>query len=116
MWLTHCSLTSPSHDAAETLSPAFASGGELPLGREIDRFGDRTARDEQAFHLFEVVLQTVVVARQKTRSERYFEHMSLELDPVADLQSPGAVKNLDIGTVAYDLDDLGHHLVSPVYT
>ena len=87
--------------------------GELPLGREIDRFGDRTARDEQAVHLFEVVLQTVVVARQEARSERHFEHMPLELDPVADLQPPGAVKNLDIGAVAYDLDDLGHHFGIP---
>ena len=87
--------------------------GELPFGREIDRVGDRTARDEQAVHLFEVVLQTVVVARQEARSERHFEHMPLELDPVADLQPPGAVKNLDIGAVAYDLDDLGHHFGIP---
>ena len=82
---------------------------KFPLDIVVDRIGDRTAGDEQTVHLFEVVLKTVVVARQKARSQRDFEHVTLEFDPVADLQTAGAVKNLDIGRVAYDLDDLGHH-------
>ena len=82
---------------------------ELPHGVEIDRIGHRTAGDEQTVHLFEVVLQTVVVARKQTRGQRHFEHVPLEFDPIADFQTARAVENLDIGAVAYDLDDLGHH-------
>ena len=86
-----------------------SQGLEVPFGVEVDRIGDRTARDEEALHLFEVVLQAVVVAREDARRERRFEHVALELDPVADLQSAGAVEYLHVGAVSHDLDDLGHH-------
>ena len=86
---------------------------ELPLLLEVDRVGDRTARDEQTVHLLQVVLQTVVVARKKTGSERRFQHVTLEFDLFADLQSAGRVENLHVGIVAHDLDDLGHHLGIP---
>ena len=89
-----------------------AGGGqrrELPFGPEVDGVGDRAAGDEQSVHLLQVVLQTVVIARQQARGERRLEHVALELDAVADLQAAGAVENLHIGRIAYDLDDLGHH-------
>ena len=82
---------------------------ELPRLIEIDRVGDRTAFDEETIHLFEVVLQSVVVARQQTRSQRRFEHVAFEFDPVADFQTARAVVNLHVGVVADDFDDLGHH-------
>ena len=97
LWGIHCSFTSPSHEAAETLSPALASGVNSHVF------------DEETIHLFEVVLQSVVVARQQTRSQRRFEHVAFEFDPVADFQTARAVVNLHIGVVADDFDDLGHH-------
>ena len=105
--ITHSSFTSPRR--RRDLVAGLGQRRKFPLGIVVDRIGDRTAGDEQTVHLFEVVLKTVVVARQKARSQRDFEHVTLEFDPVADLQTAGAVKNLDIGRVAYDLDDLGHH-------
>ncbi len=82
---------------------------EGPLALEVDGLGDRTARDEQTVHLLQVVLQTVVVARKQTGGQRGLQHVVFELHLVADLQSAGAVENLDVGVVAHDLDDLGHH-------
>jgi len=59
---------------------AVAGGGqrrELPFGPEVDGVGDRAAGDEQSVHLLQVVLQTVVIARQQARGERRLEHVAL---------------------------------------
>ena len=86
---THSSLTCPSHDAAETLSPGLASGLNS--------------------YFFSKSIGSVIEPRAMNRPSIF----SRSFDLFADLQSAGRVENLHVGIVAHDLDDLGHHLGIP---
>ena len=86
----------------------FGDGGEVPDLAVVQGRGVFAAAEEDVFHRLEVVLQTVVVAREQARAEGNLQHMAVKLDGIALLQSAGAFVNLDKRILARDLDDLGH--------
>ena len=101
-------LSEPS--TSGNLITLLCEWGKLPSLLKIYWIGNRTASDKQTIHLLEVVLQTVVVTRKHTRSQCSLEHVTLKLHLIADFQTASAIENLHIGIIAYNLDDLSHHL------
>jgi hypothetical protein len=83
-------------------------GGEVPEAFGVEREVGFAALEEDAVELVEVVLQTVVVVGEHTGAEGDFEHVAGELYGVINLESAGALKDLDVGVAAGDFDDFGH--------
>ena len=72
----------------------------------IERVGVFASLEEDTGHSGEVVLQSVIDAGHKARTERYFEHPAEEFDLVAALQAAGAFEYLYGSLVSAYLDDL----------
>ena len=90
----------------------FCQGLEVPQTFVVERLGVLSALEEHAFHLVEVVLQTVVVLTQHARTELNFQHVARELGFGAHFQSTGAFKHLYVHVLTYDLNYFGHQSVS----
>ena len=87
-------------------------GYEVPLTICVQRFCILTSLEEDAFHLVQVILQTVIVLAQHSRAHLDFKHVACKLSHRAYLQSSGTLEHLNIGILACDLDYLGHQAVS----
>ena len=71
-----------------------------------------TALQENAVHLVEVVLQTIIVMAEHAWTKLDFEHMACEFCFGTNFQSACALKDLHIYVLFYDLDDLCHQTVA----
>ncbi len=86
----------------------FGYGSELPCAFEIERVVIDTSFEEERVEVSQVVLQTVVYARQYTRTQRHLEHVTLELHGRPHTQAARALEDLHRRLVAVNLYDLGH--------
>ena len=85
---------------------------EMPLAFLIQRISVLTALQEHAVHLVEVILQTIVVFRQHTRTQSHFEHVSCKFGFGTYLQSTCTFEHLNIYVAAYHLDYFRHQTVA----
>ena len=91
-------------------------GREVPELLVVEGVGVFASFEEYSLHRGEVVLESVVDARQKARAERGLEHLSQEFHLVAVLQPSGALEHLHRRPVSVHLDDLCEELrASEVY-
>ena len=88
----------------------FSQRLEIPLLIIVQRKRIIATFQEYTFHLVQVILQTVIVAGQHTRTQRNFQHMPLEFSLVADTHTPCALKYLYKGILTYHLDYFRHQL------
>ena len=90
----------------------LCKGFKFPKAFAVKGFCVFTALQEDAFHLVEVVLKSVVVVAEHTRTELNLEHVACELSFGTDLQATCAFEDLHIYILTEDLDDLCHQSVS----
>ena len=90
----------------------LGDGHELPLAVGVQRLGILAALEEDALHLVQVILQSVVVLAEHTGAQLDFQHVSGELRHGTHLQATGALKHLHEGILPCDLDDLRHQSVA----
>ena len=88
----------------------FSQRLEIPLLIIVQRKRIIATFQEYTFHLVQVILQTVIVAGQHTRTQRNFQHMPLEFSLVADTHTTCALKYLYKGILSYHLDYFRHQL------
>ena len=86
----------------------FSDRRERPFLLLVQREVILTALEEHTRQFVEVVLQTVVVTAQQTRTQRHFQHVTGELHFVAHFQATGGLEHLRVHICADDLDDLCH--------
>ena len=75
-------LTEPS-TSGDTVTDG-SQGLEVPESFTLQWISIRSSLEEDAIHFVEVILQAIVVLREHTRPQSYFEHVSFEGDGVSD--------------------------------
>ena len=82
----------------------------VPLLVPIKRIGILSTLEEEPRHLIQIILETIKVFREQSRTESHLKHMLLKPDLITDLESAGTLIDLHIHQDPLDLDDLCHQL------
>ena len=106
------SSTSPSQAEAPHRVAGLRQRHEMPLLVLVQRISILPPFQEDAFHLVQVVLQSVVILREHARAQRHFEHVPGELRLGSDFHAARTLEHLHVGIPAGHLDDFGHQAVA----
>ena len=85
---------------------------KVPKTLSVERISILSAPQEDALHFVEVILQTIIILTQHSRTELNLQLMAGKLRHSTDLKATRRLKNLDIDIAAHDLDDLSHQAVT----
>ena len=86
----------------------LCQGLEYPESVVVERIGVLTSFEEDALHLVEVILQSVIILAEHAWAELYLEHVSGKFGFGTHFQSTGTLEHLHVHVLSQHLDDLGH--------
>ncbi len=101
-------LNLPQPVALDNLVANLRQRNEVPKSVCVKRLGVLSTPKEDALHLVEVVLQSVVVLAKHARAQLYLQHVPREFCLGSHLKSACALEHLDVDILANHFDDLRH--------